>query len=170
MTLPEWSWSLNIYFWLTAFVIALLTMVFAGVIKEIRHRRAIRRKHQDSLEADRKTEELLQEHLSTSEKRQLDWYGYIEIKSPNLPGRIYRVPRRRGMVSVYNDGRAIMSLCLQPIEWIPSPDVCLMHKLMIEGDEEKYLKTANQFDPGYPHYLRQDRRTGRAVPNRPHGR
>lgn len=113
------------------------------------------------LEAERKAETLLQEMLPPDESRLLEQRGYLEVASPNRDGRVYRVPRGRGMVSVYEDGRAVMSLCVQPVEWIPGSDVIIMHKLMIEGNEEEYLRTANQFEPGYPYYLRWDRRTGR---------
>ncbi|HEX9015195.1 MAG TPA: hypothetical protein VF960_04235, partial [Chloroflexota bacterium] len=115
------------------------------------------------LEAERKAEGLLQEFLSPDENRELENRGYLEVRSPSRDGRVYRVPRGRGMVSVYEGGRAVMSLCVQPVEWIPGADVVLMHKLMIEANEEDYLKTANQFEPGYPYYLRWDRRTGRPV-------
>ncbi len=113
------------------------------------------------LEAERRADQLLQEVLRPDQGQELAQRGYLEVPSPSRQGRVYRVPRGRGMVSVYEDGRAVMSLCVQPVEWIPASDVVLMHKLMIEANEEEYLKTANQFEPGYPYYLRWDRRTGR---------
>jgi hypothetical protein len=115
------------------------------------------------LEAERRAESLLQEVLSHQEGQGLEERGYLEIPSPNRAGRVYRVPKGRGMVSVFEDGRAVMSLCVQPVEWIPAGDIVLMHKLMIEANEEEYLRTANQFEPGYPYYLRWDRRTGRSA-------
>lgn len=113
------------------------------------------------LEAERRADILLQEMLRPEGHQELEQRGYLEVPSPNREGRMYRIPRGRGMVSVYEDGRAVMSLCVQPVEWIPASDVVLMHKLMIEANEEEYLRTANQFEPGYPYYLRWDRRTGR---------
>lgn len=115
------------------------------------------------LEAERRAENLLQLVLSSDENHELEQRGYLEVRSPSREGRVYRVPRGRGMVSVYEGGRAVMSLCVQPVEWIPGADVVLMHKLMIEANEDDYLKTANQFEPGYPYYLRWDRRTGRPL-------
>lgn len=115
------------------------------------------------LEAEKRAESLLQLMLTPEQSLELEHRGYLEVASPSRQGRVYRVPRGRGMVSVYEEGRAVMSLCAQPVEWVPGADVVLMHKLMIEGNEEDYLKTANQFEPGYPYYLRWDRRTGRPV-------
>jgi hypothetical protein len=40
-----------------------------------------------------------------------------------------------------------MELCLQPVEPLPEGDVVLMHKLMIEANEQEYLRTANHFVP-----------------------
>lgn len=115
------------------------------------------------LEAEKRADSLLQLVLTPEQNLELDYRGYLEVASPSRQGRVYRVPKGRGMVSVFEEGRAVMSLCVQPVEWVPGADVVLMHKLMIEGNEEDYLKTANQFEPGYPYYLRWDRRTGRPV-------
>lgn len=145
--------------------IAVLAAQFAGIVFWVlfgsRTRGISGKGHNLQLEAERRAESLLQEVLDPDQARDLEHRGYLEVPSPSRQGRIYRVPRGRGMVSVYEDGRAVMSLCVQPVEWIPGADVVLMHKLMIEGNEEDYLKTANQFEPGYPYYLRWDRRTGR---------
>ncbi len=140
------------------FVAILLWVLFGS------HARGVSSKgYGAQLEAERKAENLLMQVLSPEESRELEHRGYLEVRSPSREGRVYRVPRGRGMVSVYEGGRAVMSLCVQPVEWIPGADVVLMHKLMIEANEEDYLRTANQFEPGYPYYLRWDRRTGRPL-------
>jgi len=138
------------------FVAILFWLTFGSRVRAVSGRGA-----NQQLEAERRADQLLQEMLQPNQGDDLEQRGYLEIPSPCRQGRTYRVPRGRGMVSVYEDGRAVMSLCVQPIEWIPASDVVLMHKLMIEGNEEYYLKTANQFEPGYPYYLRWDRRIGR---------
>ena len=70
--------------------------------------------------------------------------GYLDIPSSRYPGRIYRVPRTPGLVGVIEQGRRKASLCLQPLEAVPDADIVVMHKLMIEADEESYLQTANR--------------------------
>jgi hypothetical protein len=96
-------------------------------------------------EAERKAEELLQSHLTPEEYHQLLTQGYLRVQSPSVPNRTYLVPRYRGLVRVYEQGRATKRLCVGPVETVPDADVVLMHKLMIEGNEEEYLKTANVF-------------------------
>jgi hypothetical protein len=48
---------------------------------------------------------------------------------------------------VIEQERCKASLCLQPLEWVPDADMVVMHKLMIEADEETYLQTANKLIP-----------------------
>ncbi|HEY3284910.1 MAG TPA: hypothetical protein VGN26_21770 [Armatimonadota bacterium] len=97
------------------------------------------------VEAERKADSLLRRLLSTEEYQQLMSHGYLRVKSPNVPGRVYLVPRYRGLVRVYESGRAVMRLCVGPTEPMPDADVVLVHKLMIEADEEHYLRSANAF-------------------------
>jgi hypothetical protein len=97
------------------------------------------------LPAERRATVLLRELLSAEEFRQLNWMGYVDVPSPSNHNRTYRVPRSRGYVQVLEGGRAIMRLCLQPVDRIPDADVVLMHKLMIQANEASYLDQANKF-------------------------
>ena len=96
------------------------------------------------LEANRRANELLHSVLTSEQYRQLTRNGYLDIPSPRDPGCVYRVPRAQGLVGVIEQGRRKMSLCLQSLEWVPDADMVVMHKLMIEADEETYLQTANK--------------------------
>jgi hypothetical protein len=95
--------------------------------------------------AERRATDLLHDILTPEQLRQLLWRGYLEIPSPNEPQRVYRVPRSKGYVQVIENGRAIMRLCLQPIEYLPDADIVVLHKLMIEANEETYLQKANKY-------------------------
>ncbi len=97
------------------------------------------------LDAERRAELLLTEILRPEEYRQLKRKGYLDVTSPTRPTRIYRVPRSRDQVRVYEGGRLIERLCVQSIEPVPYADVVVMHKLMIEANEEEYLRLANHF-------------------------
>ena len=99
------------------------------------------------LEANRRANELLRSVLTREQYRHLMRRGYLDIPSPRDPGCIYRVPRSQGLVGVIEHGRRKASLCLQPLEWVPDADIVVMHKLMIEADEETYLQTANKLTP-----------------------
>jgi hypothetical protein len=96
--------------------------------------------------AERRAGHLLREMLTPEQWHQLLWHGYLEVQSPSAEGRVYRVPRTRGaFVQVIEDGRAIMRLCVQPVERLPDADVIVLHKLMIEANEEHYLQKANKY-------------------------
>ncbi len=97
------------------------------------------------LPAERRAMHLLRDLLTPEQLRQLIWYGYLEIPSPTEPQRMYRVPRTKGYVQVIERGRATMRLCLQPVESLPDADVVVLHKLMIEANEETYLQKANKY-------------------------
>jgi hypothetical protein len=99
------------------------------------------------LEANSRAKELLRSMLTDQQYRQLMHRGYLDIKSPRKPACVYRVPKSQGLVHVIDGGIRKMSLCLQPVEWVPDADVVVMHKLMIEADEETYLRTANKLRP-----------------------
>ncbi|GER82692.1 hypothetical protein KTAU_13290 [Thermogemmatispora aurantia] len=95
--------------------------------------------------AERRASDLLRDILTPEQFRQLLWHGYLEVPSPTAPQRIYRVPRGKGFVQVIENGRATMRLCLQPVENLPDADIVVLHKLMIEGNEELYLQKANKY-------------------------
>jgi hypothetical protein len=95
--------------------------------------------------AEERAEELLRELLSEEEYRQLGQLGYLEVRSRAQPGRLYRVPRHWGLVLTLEDDAPITLLCVKSTEPVPAADGVLMHKLMIEGNEEDYLRIANRF-------------------------
>jgi hypothetical protein len=102
----------------------------------------------EHLSAESRAKVLLREMLSENQYQQLIKFGYLEVASPTFDSRIYRIPGSGGLVKVYERGCAVMELCLQPAEPLPDGDVVVMHKLMIEGNEQEYLQKANHFAPG----------------------
>lgn len=95
--------------------------------------------------AERRAAGLLRDVLTPEQCHQLAWRGYLEVKSPSEPERVYRVPRSRGYIQVLEHGRAVMRLCVQPVESLPDADIVVLHKLMIEANEELYLQKANKY-------------------------
>jgi hypothetical protein len=102
----------------------------------------------EHLSAEGRARALLREVLDEREYQQLTKFGYVEVSSPNNEHRVYRIPGAGGLVRVYERGTAVMELCLQPAEPLPDGDVIVLHKLMIEGNEQEYLAKANHFAPG----------------------
>ncbi len=95
--------------------------------------------------AEARAEALLIGQLTPAQYTQLQREGALDLPSPGIPGRVYRIPRRRGMVAVYEGGRLRWWLCVGPAAWLPDADVVLTHTLMIAGDEPGYLRAANHF-------------------------
>ena len=95
---------------------------------------------------ERRAANLLRDMLTPEQCHQLLWYGYLEVPSPSAAGRVYRVPRARGgFIQVIENGKAVMRLCVQPVERLPDADMIVLHKLMIEANEEHYLQKANKY-------------------------
>src|ERR1700680_875070 len=101
----------------------------------------------EHLSAESRAKVLLREMLSENQYQQLIKFGYLEVSSPSIDNRMYRIPGSGGLVKVYERGCAVMELCLQPAEPLPDGDGVVMHKLMIEGNEQEYLQRANHFAP-----------------------
>lgn len=102
----------------------------------------------ERLSAERRAQSFMRELLTSSQYQQLTRSGFVEIASPSIPERVYRIPGTGGLVRVYEQGHAVMDLCLQPVDPLPDGDVVLLHKLMIEGNEQEYLAKSNHFAPG----------------------
>lgn len=94
-----------------------------------------------------RAEALLREFLDEREYEQWTRRDYVDVVSPHNAQRIYRIPRYIGLVRMYENGIAMCELCLRPVEPLPGPDVIVLHKLMIQGDEQAYLASARS----YPH-------------------
>ena len=90
-----------------------------------------------------KATELLREVLSEAERRQLAETRFLMVPSPSVASRVYRIPAMGGMVEVYDSGKLSSRLCVQPAERLPAADMVVVHKVMIEGSEGEYQRTAN---------------------------
>src|SRR5260370_32082709 len=102
----------------------------------------------EHLSAESRAKALLREMLSENQYQQLIKFGYLEVPSPSIDNRVYRIPSAGGLVKVYERGCAVMELCLEPAEALPDGDVVVKHKLMIQANEEGYLNKANHLAPG----------------------
>ena len=97
----------------------------------------------DPAVAEARAEALLSEVLPAGDYAMLQTRGYLELPSRLSPGRRYRIYRRPRPVEVYEGDRLTLALCVQPAAYLPSGDRVLMHKVLLEGDEARYLRTAN---------------------------
>lgn len=86
---------------------------------------------------------LLTDVLTAAEHEQLERDGYLRIHSRTAPHRVYHIPHQQGFVRMYESGQPVTDLCLQPTISLPADDLVIMHKVLIEGDEQLYLTLAN---------------------------
>lgn len=92
---------------------------------------------------------LLNEALSEQQRLELADKGHFSLRvidSKTQEERLYRIRRgRSGNVDrVDASGRVLNKFCIHPIIACPDEDTMLAQKLMLEHDEEKFLRTANR--------------------------
>ena len=95
--------------------------------------------------AELRAEGLLQEHLTERQKYDLSTKGYFDVVNFKSK-RHYRIRRGRAQNVFLLDGpggREVKRLCCHPNERVPDADTMLAQKLLIEFNEELFLKTAN---------------------------
>lgn len=89
-----------------------------------------------------RAEQLLVEHLTPQQREQLRANGYFEVE---VAGKTYRIRRgRAGNVRQVIEGREKLQLCIHPTEMVPDADTMLAQKLLLEADEESFLRIANK--------------------------
>ncbi|MBX5490625.1 MAG: hypothetical protein IRZ14_05660 [Chloroflexi bacterium] len=128
-------------------VAAPLLWLVAVCVQET-HRWLALRRPADWLAAEAQAEALLHELLGAAEYQALAARGYLCIPSRLYPERHYRVYRPPRLVEMYERGQRVAALCLQPTRYLPSGDRVLLHKLLLEGDEARYLRIARVSRPG----------------------
>lgn len=95
--------------------------------------------------AELRAEGLLQEHLTERQKYDLSTKGHFDVVNFKSK-RHYRIRRGRAQNVFLLDGpggREVKRLCCHPNERVPDADTMLAQKLLIEFNEELFLKTAN---------------------------
>jgi len=91
--------------------------------------------------ADRRAELLLQQHLTPEQLAHLNRTGSLQVPSKTFESRVYTVPIR-GFVSVHDEGKLVMRLCVRPGTFLPGREAILAHKMYIEAAEEDYVESA----------------------------
>jgi hypothetical protein len=87
---------------------------------------------------------MLRRVLSEEERAQMQRDGFLEVPSPSVVGRRYRIPRRGAPVAVLEPSGRVVYLCLQPETPVAEQELVVIHKLLLEGAEEDYWQKANR--------------------------
>lgn len=97
--------------------------------------------------ARQKAEELLTAHLSQKQASDLRAKGWFDVTvfSRNGSVKTYQVSRGRAgnVFLVDSSGKRLQRYCIHPIAAVPDADTMLAQKLLLEGDEDLFLRTAN---------------------------
>lgn len=91
--------------------------------------------------AIRRSERLLDRMLSSKQRKYWHRNRYIDIQSPAYPTRLYRIPEH-GKVLCFDSGKLTKRLCIYSIDRMPLADKMVALKVMIESDEQEFLRIA----------------------------
>ncbi len=128
---------------LVVLALAGLAVMFLGIYVLDRFGRRFDEPYQESRRAAKRAEALLRDLLTSEEYDQLCVRGYLEVPSRSHAGRVYRISQDGRTLISLEDGKFSVSYCVGPVEPVPSADRVAVHKLMLEGAESDYLRTAN---------------------------
>jgi hypothetical protein len=95
-------------------------------------------------QADDRAVRTLLEHLTPLQKEQYAKDKFFEVVSATSRRR-YRISHGwAGNITVFDEqDRQVEKLCIHPSKQVPYADNLLAQKLLLEADEEKFLKIAN---------------------------
>lgn len=95
-------------------------------------------------EATAKALDLLKKTLSIVQSEELAAHGHFHVVTKD--GGTYRLYLAAGHnVEKIQDGKPVKRFCLVTKITVPTPDKVLAQKLLLEGDPETFLKTANAY-------------------------
>ena len=94
-------------------------------------------------EADERAKELLLSNLTDEQKKTFTDKGYFECVG-NRTGKTYRIHNYRNINTRCGNDK----YCVVQGNDVPLSDQLLTEKMLIENDEDKFLKVANKFSQG----------------------
>ena len=90
---------------------------------------------------------LLERNLNAEQKRTLATGGFIDVRASG--GKVYRIERAGFVGRLAEDEKSLTAqYCIMPTVAMPLADRLLALKLMLETDEEEFLRTAHHL--GWP--------------------
>lgn len=96
-------------------------------------------------EAELRAAALLKENLAPAQREEYDREKFFTVISKDGRRR-YRVNKgwSHNVEEIDESGKKIATLCAHPVEAVPAHDNMLAQKLMLEHDEERFLRIANR--------------------------
>jgi hypothetical protein len=95
-------------------------------------------------EANERAKSLLLELLDAKQRQELETHRYFHVQTADGE-RTYRIDYgHSGNVKLIEQGRPVASFCIHSYEDMPDYDEMALQKLMLESDEQEFLRIANR--------------------------
>lgn len=95
-------------------------------------------------EAEARAAKLLRRFLTPEQRTALEMDRAFDVRAPS--GTVYRLRwgTMRNVLRLSGRGHPVEQLCLHPVGWVPTGDVLLTQKLLLERQEAEFLRQANR--------------------------
>lgn len=100
------------------------------------------RRQREQEEAKKRAEDLLVGCLTLAQRRQLKKRGSFVVKAQS--GQHYRVRRGHTVEELDKAGKPAATHCIHTRDYVPDFDTMLVQKLMLEANEDEFLRVANR--------------------------
>lgn len=95
--------------------------------------------------AQKKAEELLLENLDAEQRKEFATNKRFTVHVRGKEDKHYLIEYGyAGNVKLLREGKAVAKFCIHPVVQCPNEDVMLAQKLLLETNEEQFLKIANK--------------------------
>jgi hypothetical protein len=110
--------------------------------REAERKEQLRKQEEERALAQAKATELLREVLT--EKQLAEYEKSKQFTVIAASKKRYVIRESGAPLEVDKEGKTLASYCIHPSTWFPKQDIMLGHKLMLEDDEENWLRIANR--------------------------
>ena len=92
--------------------------------------------------ANKRARQLLDGHLTPKQRRQLADHGWFEVRG-SKSGKVYRIHGKKFLANVWDMAGRLKLCAIAGDRAMPLGDHLLLQKIMIETDEQRFLRIAN---------------------------
>jgi hypothetical protein len=100
-------------------------------------------KNPDREKAKARAKELLVAHLTPNQRREYEQHGCFHVVTRKKHRYLIKQGRISNVIRLNKRGKPIRAFCIHPKIFVPDADTMLAQKLMLETDEEEFLRIAN---------------------------
>lgn len=100
-------------------------------------------KNPDREKAKARAKELLVKHLTPNQRGEYEQHGCFHVVTRKKHRYLIKQGRISNVIRLNKRGKPVRAFCIHPKIFVPDEDTMLTQKLMLETDEDEFLRIAN---------------------------